>query len=318
MSGARGDLERSYRRLLRCYPSRYRARQQEEMLAVLMAGSKPDQARASRAESVDLLAGAARSWVGLSLGPDPVARRAAADVLSVLLPLLLLYPVMRIAQWTPIAVRLHAKREFLSIFWDWPAWLLWAAVIALILVRWLAPARWVAGAAVVVYLWLWTQQAVHHQGQAFVHTAGWVLIQLVTLGLLVDRERLRRGALSIPRLVQVGLALAMVTFALSRPHWQPHIIGTLTILAVVAAAAGLLGLWTARGRVIVPIFGAGIAFMAATRLWANHIPQTSTSPKMMFSVADVLILAALPALALLSLRLLATAVAAGRAHIQQP
>lgn len=317
MNATSSALEASYRRLLKCYPSGYRAAREEEMLGVLMDRARPDQVRASRSESIDLLACAARSWVAQILGPDPAARRRAADVLSVVLPLLLAYPASMIAQWAPIAVRLHAKREFLSFYWDWPAWLLWAAVIGMILVRWLPPVRWVAGAAIVVYLWLWTQQVVNHQGQAVVHTAGWGLIQIVTVGLLADRERLHRGARSTPRLVQVGVVSAMIALAYGRPHWQPHIIAALSVLAVVGAAMGLLAMWTATGRVIVPIFGACVAFMAATRLWAIRTPHGTASPEMIFTPGNLMILAALPVLALLSLRLLGKAVALGRSHTQE-
>lgn len=52
-------LERSYRRLLRFYPASFRSEHEEEILAVLMAGSAPDQRRARAGDAVDLLANAA-------------------------------------------------------------------------------------------------------------------------------------------------------------------------------------------------------------------------------------------------------------------
>lgn len=60
MSRAEDELERSYRRWLRCYPRAYRAENEAEMLGVLMAGAKAQQRRAEPAECLDLLCGALR------------------------------------------------------------------------------------------------------------------------------------------------------------------------------------------------------------------------------------------------------------------
>jgi hypothetical protein len=60
MSRAEDELERSYRRWLRCYPSAYRAENEAEMLGVLMAGAKVRQRRAQPTECLDLLYGALR------------------------------------------------------------------------------------------------------------------------------------------------------------------------------------------------------------------------------------------------------------------
>ena len=60
-------LERGYRRLLAWYPRSFRAEQEEEMLAVLMAGARPGQRRPGLLETADLVTGAVtvrllRAW----------------------------------------------------------------------------------------------------------------------------------------------------------------------------------------------------------------------------------------------------------------
>jgi hypothetical protein len=49
------DLERRYRRLLKCFPARYRREYEQEILSVLMAGTKEGQRRPGLADSADLL-----------------------------------------------------------------------------------------------------------------------------------------------------------------------------------------------------------------------------------------------------------------------
>jgi hypothetical protein len=84
-------LEICYRRLLRWFPAEHRALHQEEMLGVLMAGAEPGRNRPSRAESADLLLGAARIRVrpGRALSDGPGWRDALA-VYSIAAPLLVL------------------------------------------------------------------------------------------------------------------------------------------------------------------------------------------------------------------------------------
>jgi hypothetical protein len=84
-------LEICYRRLLRWFPAEHRALHQEEMLGVLMAGAEPGRNRPSRAETADLLLGAARIRLrphrALSDGPG---WRDALAVYSIAAPLLVL------------------------------------------------------------------------------------------------------------------------------------------------------------------------------------------------------------------------------------
>jgi len=50
-------LERAYRRLLAWYPRKFRRENEQEILAVLIAGAPPGQRRPGLAEAADLLAG---------------------------------------------------------------------------------------------------------------------------------------------------------------------------------------------------------------------------------------------------------------------
>jgi hypothetical protein len=70
VTGAAG-LERGYRRLLACYPARFRGEHGEELLAVLLASARDGQRRPGLVESASLLG----SGLGMRLRPD-VSRSA--------------------------------------------------------------------------------------------------------------------------------------------------------------------------------------------------------------------------------------------------
>ncbi|WP_433350836.1 hypothetical protein ACQP25_41955 [Microtetraspora malaysiensis] len=61
-------LEARYRRLLARYPRDHRARHEEEMIGVLLAGARPGQTRPTPADTVDLLWGALRVHTRRALG----------------------------------------------------------------------------------------------------------------------------------------------------------------------------------------------------------------------------------------------------------
>ena len=86
-----GSLERRYRRLLAWYPQPYRSEQEEEILAVLMAGAERGQRRPRLAEAADVI----KSAVGMRLWParSGPEQRDLADglaVFSLVAPLFLL------------------------------------------------------------------------------------------------------------------------------------------------------------------------------------------------------------------------------------
>ena len=80
MTGA-AALERRYRRLLACYPARFRAEHGEELLAVLLASARDGQRRPGLAESASLV----RSGLGMRLRPraSQAAAQGWADALAV-------------------------------------------------------------------------------------------------------------------------------------------------------------------------------------------------------------------------------------------
>jgi len=63
------ELEQGYRRLIACYPRSFRAENEEEIIAVLLATAADGQRRPSLAESADLVKGALRMRMGLSRAP---------------------------------------------------------------------------------------------------------------------------------------------------------------------------------------------------------------------------------------------------------
>ena len=77
----RAGLERGYRRLLACYPRRFRDEQGEELLAVLLASARDGQHRPGLIDSADLV----RSGLGMRLRPDVSrsARQRWSDALAV-------------------------------------------------------------------------------------------------------------------------------------------------------------------------------------------------------------------------------------------
>jgi hypothetical protein len=56
------ELEHRYRRLLKCFPARYRREHEQEILSVLMAGAADGQRRPGLAESADLVMSAFFIW----------------------------------------------------------------------------------------------------------------------------------------------------------------------------------------------------------------------------------------------------------------
>jgi hypothetical protein len=84
-------LEARYRRLVGCYPREHRARHEEEMIGVLLAGSGPGQTRPHPAEVADLLWGALRVHGRRAFGPvSAPAWRNGLAVAVALWPFLIL------------------------------------------------------------------------------------------------------------------------------------------------------------------------------------------------------------------------------------
>lgn len=96
MTGS-SQLERSYRRVLACYPKAFRRESEDEVLAVLLATADEGQRRVGLAEAADLIRGALRMHFGMSRSPRPVrnavrlmcagAVLTLADVVTILVTL---------------------------------------------------------------------------------------------------------------------------------------------------------------------------------------------------------------------------------------
>jgi hypothetical protein len=133
-------LERRYRRLLAWYPAAFRREQEEEMLAVLLAGARRGQRRPALPESIDLI----RSAIGIrarllgSRRPGPGWADGLA-VFSVTAPVVLL-----LATVLEVAVPQIGGLHLLS-FWPFVVALACQAVIAALV---LAGQRWLALAAI--------------------------------------------------------------------------------------------------------------------------------------------------------------------------
>jgi len=283
------------------------------MLTVLLAGARPVQRTASPGEVVDLLTSALRAWFAVALGPNRASSQRGAAVLSLLLPLLLLFPAASIAWSVQQNHAAHQTHLYLARAWDWPAWVLWGGVGMLVLVRWIRPVRWVASAALVAYLSLWVHEILLHHPQDFIHGSGWIIVQVGAAVLLVTPRRLLQGIRLIPWWLPWATSFGMVVLAFGRTYWSGYRLGsTLVLAAVVAAALGVWALRSATGRAVVPSLGACVAFMAATRVWANHVPadQPTDTVWQVLRLGDLALLVAAPALALLLLRGLGRVIAA--------
>ena len=73
----RSPLERRYRRWLALYPRSFRAEREEEMVAVLMLGSRPDQTRPRAREAADLVTHGLRRRARGGRFPSPWERAHA-------------------------------------------------------------------------------------------------------------------------------------------------------------------------------------------------------------------------------------------------
>jgi hypothetical protein len=93
-------LERGYRRLLAWYPDSFRGEQEDEMLAVLMAGARPGQRRPRLPETADLLWSALKMRAGRAGRPGPLnlSWAQALAAFGVIAPLfLVLVAVLEVA-----------------------------------------------------------------------------------------------------------------------------------------------------------------------------------------------------------------------------
>jgi hypothetical protein len=150
MSGDAG-LERGYRRLLACYPRRFRDEHGEELLGVLLAGAPDGQHRPGLLESADLV------WTGLGMRLRPDVSRSArqgwSDALagySLAAPVLLLLITV-----TSVLLQLSLRSHHRAMTLVWPGFCATLAIEAVIIALVMAGRRKTALAALpVALLWL--------------------------------------------------------------------------------------------------------------------------------------------------------------------
>jgi len=145
MSGDAG-LERGYRRLLACYPRRFRDEHGEELLAVLLADAADGQHRPGVLESADLV----RNGLGMRLRPDVSrsARQGWSDALaaySLAAPVLLLLTTV-----TTFLLLLSVNSYPPAMSLIWPGLCVTVAIEAVIIVPVIAGRRKTALAALVL------------------------------------------------------------------------------------------------------------------------------------------------------------------------
>lgn len=139
------DLERGYRRWLRCYPRRYRREHEAEILGVLLAGAREGQRRPGRAEIADLMTGALRmrlrprvprsdratlAAIRLMYAGAVVELTMAATILATLgdvrTAIVARQPAYTLAQWhTEAAGKIEPLAMWAGLgaaFWLWMAW----------------------------------------------------------------------------------------------------------------------------------------------------------------------------------------------------
>ncbi|MFD8527457.1 hypothetical protein ACFV0L_08580 [Streptosporangium canum] len=92
------SLEARYRRLLACYPREHRARHEEEMIGVMLAGAEPGRRYPDPRDALDLIMGGLRIRLQRSLGPEAASHwRDALNVAAIVAPLSLL--VLEVGAW---------------------------------------------------------------------------------------------------------------------------------------------------------------------------------------------------------------------------
>ncbi len=259
-------LEARYHRIFRLFPASYRQEREDEMVGVLLAAAAPRQRHPSLGETAALLVLAGRSWSRLAVSPDSAANRRAADVLSVVLPLLLLFPVARTV-WSALTLPwsfLVANRP------DQGAWALWglAAVAVVVGPAWLP--RWPAIAGTVWFGVALSWGAATGRSDIVVNGFGYFLVQLTACCLLVDPRRVRQGRrLLRPYWWLIAATLAAIFVVVAAPYslvlagvYVPLVVATVLILAVTT-----IGLCTPTGRAMITVGGTLFAAFVAGHGW---------------------------------------------------
>jgi hypothetical protein len=202
------NLERSYRRLLACYPRSFRRDSEDEIFAVLLATAEEGQRRVRLAEAADLLRGALRMRLRPAV-PRPRSVRAAVRLMCA-------GAVAEVAAVVTVLVTIGSVKA--AVVARGPAE--WHSVLVhLIVVE--------AAAPVAIGSWLWMAWA-NARGHDWARLLAVAFFSLVTMGLIGDL--VQRGAVYAPADLiaggaewAVGLAALVLIFtAQSNRYYQPE------------------------------------------------------------------------------------------------
>lgn len=254
-------LEARCRRLLSCYPRRWRERHEDELVGVLLEAAEAEgRTTIGLATSLDLVGHGLEERLDAILRrfPERARRRTASSALVVAagLSLLLLVGEVVSARARPPAEEIEQLGDFFSSgpFMTIGVGLYLAFLTSALLVVWArpGPARVLLLAATAYAVWM----AVTAGGQHPVPRAA-VLVMFVGLGLLASLATLELGRPARRRLVSTGAAFVTLLVAgllLTRPllGWS---VGTMTSSGNVAAAAL---------AVVLAVLGGGAILVAAS------------------------------------------------------
>jgi hypothetical protein len=161
----RSKLERSYRRLLACYPAVFRKETGEELLQVLLARATANQRRPGLADTLDLIVSGLRMRLRPQVPRAPQSIRAAVRLMyagAIITSLEVAYAIVSVISHQPGSAKLlllgHSQSTFVAVT---------AGVVF---------------GLVVVGLWLWMARA-NGNGQRRARVISTVLFGLATLEL---------------------------------------------------------------------------------------------------------------------------------------
>lgn len=266
------ELEGRYRRVLRLFPGQYRRDREEEVLGVLLSAASTGQRRPSVGELAALLVQASRVWIRLAVSPDRAANHQAASVLSVLLPLLLLFPVARTAlsavtlPWSFLAAN-HP---------DQGAWALWGLAAILVVVGPAGLPRWPAAAGTVWFGGVLAWGAVTGQTGTVSLGFGYLAVQLTACCLMSHPQRVRTGRAMLRPYWWVAVIAAVAVVAMNRVPGLPDLtIGgiywPLALLSAAILVGTVIGLRSPTGRALITVCGTLFAAFIAGHGWWTGI-----------------------------------------------
>lgn len=265
------ELERRYRRLLGLFPAHYRRTWEEELIAVLLQSARPGQHQVQPAEAVALLWQASKAWTRTAMSADRNANHQGAAILTVTLPLLLLFPAAEAG-----AKQLIYGSSSWSHHWDLIAWAIWIAAALATAVGPTRIAHWIAGLATLAYV-LFLISPVRAGDTGTLSTSfGWLLIQFTAWRLLTSPARVRLGRRLLWRGRRAFLGAGVLVFlAVAGPSVLNLLPGStqlfLAALTIALIVVAILGLRTPVGRVLVTAGSALFAGFVAGHGWWTGI-----------------------------------------------